>query len=111
MLGTDSKHALLWLQHPLALPLAWLAVPMGPGLWSLFCSTLTPLQEPSGSVHGWLIGWEQGIHNPARIPCLPELPAGRAALLLKGKVMVPCQHHGGLCKPSMRQGGVPNVDF
>lgn len=57
----------------------------------------------------WL-GGRQGIHNPARA-CLPELPAGRAALLLKGKVMDPCQHQGGLCKPSVRQGGVPSMDF
>lgn len=33
---------------------------MGRELWSLFCFTLTPLQEPSGSVRGRLLGWEAG---------------------------------------------------
>lgn len=104
MLGTDSKHALLWLQHPLALPLAWLAVPTGPGLWSLFCSKLTPLQEPSGSMAGSLGGSRnsQSCQDslPARAPSWQGSTApqreGHGPLSTPRRV-VQAQHEAGRC--------------
>lgn len=90
---------------PWLFPLAWLGVPTGCELWSLFCFTLTPLQELWGSVHDWLVGWEAGNSQPcqglsARAPSWQGSSApqreGHGPLSAPRRV-VQAQHEAGRC--------------